>query len=181
MLITASRRVRVLAVGVLLVASGVLTGCSAHPGQAAVAQFTGLDGARREISVSETEVTQAASDLASLGWTRDRVLNALLQEPVYAELAEVYDLSVPDTDVETILAQANPAVSSFSTGAKAIARLSAISAQLQGLSADEAEQVQADFTDMAQSFRSTLSPRYASDRSWLIQDSAALTLDGARK
>ena len=181
MLTTASRRVRALAAGVLLVASGALTACSVHPGQAAVAQFTGLDGAQQEISVSETDLAEATSDLAPLGWPRDRVLNGLLQAPVYFELAEKYGLSVPDADVETILAQANPEASSFSEGAKTIARLSAISAQLQGVSADEAEQAQADFTAMAQSFQPTASPRYAAERPWEIQDASALSLDGAQE
>nr|WP_300336782.1 hypothetical protein [Actinomyces sp.] len=181
MLTTASRRVRALAAGVLLVASGALTACSVHPGQAAVAQFTGLDGAQQGISVSENELSEAASDLAPLGWTRDRVLNGLLQAPVYFELAEKYGLSVPDADVETILTQASPEATSFSEGAKTIARLSAVSAQLQGMSADEAEQAQADFTAMAQSFQSTPSPRYAAERPWEIRGTSAVPLDGARK
>ncbi|WP_172119926.1 hypothetical protein [Actinomyces faecalis] len=181
MLTTASRRVRVLAAGVLLVASGALTACSAHPGQAAVAQFIGLDGTQQEISVSEKDLDGATSDLVALGWTRDRVLNGLLQAPVYFELAEKYGLSVPDTDVDTILSQINPEASSFSEGARTIARLSSVSAQLQGLGTQEAGQVRTDFAAMAESFRSTPSPRYTSERPWEIQDASALSLGGLRK
>ena len=59
-------RTRVLAAGAaLLLTVGALTGCTGCPGQAADLTFTGLDGARHSIVVSEAEVQGAIKELKS--------------------------------------------------------------------------------------------------------------------
>ena len=102
-------RTRVLAASAaLLLAVGALAGCSDHPGQAADMHYTGLDGARHSVVVSEKDVDVVVKDLDSaLGWenlvrqgvNRSEIVNGLVQAPVLVEVGQAHGLTVTDAQI----------------------------------------------------------------------------------
>ena len=102
-------RTRVLAASAaLLLAVGALAGCSDHPGQVADMHYTGLDGARHSVVVSEKDVDVVVKDLDSaLGWenlvrqgvNRSEIVNGLVQAPVLVEVGQAHGLTVSDAQI----------------------------------------------------------------------------------
>ena len=102
-------RTRVLAASAaLLLAVGALAGCSDHPGQVADMHYTGLDGARHSVVVSEKDVDVVVKDLDSaLGWenlerqgvNRSEIVNGLVQAPVLVEVGQAHGLTVTDAQI----------------------------------------------------------------------------------
>ncbi|WP_315063612.1 hypothetical protein [Actinomyces oris] len=102
-------RTRVLAASAaLLLAVGALAGCSDHPGQVADMHYTGLDGARHSVVVSEKDVDVVVKELDSaLGWenlvrqgvNRSEIVNGLLQAPVLVEVGQAHGLTVSDAQI----------------------------------------------------------------------------------
>ena len=102
-------RTRVLAASAaLLLAVGALAGCSDHPGQVADMHYTGLDGARHSVVVSEKDVDVVVKELDSaLGWenlvrqgvNRSEIVNGLVQAPVLVEVGQAHGLTVTDAQI----------------------------------------------------------------------------------
>ena len=102
-------RTRILAASAaLLLAVGALAGCSDHPGQVADMHYTGLDGARHSVVVSEKDVDVVVKELDSaLGWenlvrqgvNRSEIVNGLLQAPVLVEVGQAHGLTVTDAQI----------------------------------------------------------------------------------
>ena len=102
-------RTRVLAASAaLLLAVGALAGCSDHPGQVADMHYTGLDGARHSVVVSEKDVDVVVKELDSaLGWenlvrqgvNRSEIVNGLIQAPVLVEVGQAHGLTVTDAQI----------------------------------------------------------------------------------
>ena len=102
-------RTRILAASAaLLLAVGALAGCSDHPGQVADMHYTGLDGARHSVVVSERDVDVVVKELDSaLGWenlvrqgvNRSEIVNGLLQAPVLVEVGQAHGLTVSDSQI----------------------------------------------------------------------------------
>ena len=102
-------RTRVLAASAaLLLAVGALAGCSDHPGQVADMHYTGLDGARHSVVISEKDVDVVVKELDSaLGWenlvrqgvNRSEIVNGLLQAPVLVEVGQAHGLTVTDAQI----------------------------------------------------------------------------------
>ena len=102
-------RTRVLAASAaLLLAVGALAGCSDHPGQAADMHYTGLDGARHSVVVSEKDVDVVVKELDSaLGWenlvrqgvNRSEIVYGLVQAPVLTEVGQAHGLTFTDAQI----------------------------------------------------------------------------------
>ena len=102
-------RTRVLAASAaLLLAVGALAGCSDHPGQVADMHYTGLDGARHSVVVSEKDVDVVVKELDSaLGWenlvrqgvNRSEIVYGLVQAPVLVEVGQAHGLTFTDAQI----------------------------------------------------------------------------------
>ena len=102
-------RTRVLAASAaLLLAVGALAGCSDHPGRVADMHYTGLDGARHSVVVSEKDVDVVVKELDSaLGWenlvrqgvNRSEIVNGLIQAPYLIEVGQAHGLTVTDAQI----------------------------------------------------------------------------------
>ena len=103
-------RTRVLAASAaLLLAVGALAGCSDHPGQVADMHYTGLDGARHSVVVSEKDVDVVVKELDSaLGWenlerqgvNRPQIAGLLVEAPYLTEVGQAHGVTV--TDAQTV-------------------------------------------------------------------------------
>ena len=102
-------RTRVLAASAaLLLAVGALAGCSDHPGQVADMHYTGLDGARHSVVVSEKDVDVVVKELDSaLGWenlerqgvNRPQIAGLLVEAPYLTEVGQAHGLTVTDAQI----------------------------------------------------------------------------------
>jgi len=102
-------RTRVLAASAaLLLAVGALAGCSDHPGQVADMHYTGLDGARHSVVVSEKDVDVVVKELDSaLGWenlvrqgvNRPQIAGFLVEAPILTEVGQAHGLTVTDAQI----------------------------------------------------------------------------------
>ena len=103
-------RTRVLAASAaLLLAVGALAGCSDHPGQVADMHYTGLDGARHSVVVSEKDVDVVVKELDSAlgreslerqGVNRPQIAGLLVQAPAMVEVGQAHGVTV--TDAQTV-------------------------------------------------------------------------------
>lgn len=102
-------RTRVLAASAaLLLAVGALAGCSDHPGQVADMHYTGLDGARHSVVVSEKDVDVVVKELDSAlgreslerqGVNRPQIAGLLVQAPAMVEVGQAHGLTVTDAQI----------------------------------------------------------------------------------
>ena len=102
-------RTRVLAASAaLLLAVGALAGCSDHPGQVADMHYTGLDGARHSVVVTEKDVDVVVKELDSaLGWenlvrqgvNRSEIVYGLIQAPYLIEVGQAHGLTFTDAQI----------------------------------------------------------------------------------
>ena len=103
-------RTRVLAASAaLLLAVGALAGCSDHPGRVADMHYTGLDGARHSVVVSEKDVDVVVKELDSAlgreslerqGVNRPQIAGLLVQAPAMVEVGQAHGVTV--TDAQTV-------------------------------------------------------------------------------
>ena len=103
-------RTRVLAASAaLLLAVGALAGCSDHPGQVADMHYTGLDGARHSVVVSEKDVDVVVKELDSAlgqeslkrqGVNRPQIAGLLVEAPILVEVGQAHAVTV--TDAQTV-------------------------------------------------------------------------------
>ena len=103
-------RTRVLAASAaLLLAVGALAGCSDHPGRAADMHYTGLDGARHSVVVTEKDVDVVIKELDSAlgrenlehqGVNRSQIARLLVQAPIMVEVGRAHGVTV--TDAQTV-------------------------------------------------------------------------------
>lgn len=103
-------RTRVLAASAaLLLAVGALAGCSDHPGRAADMHYTGLDGARHSVVVTEKDVDVVVKELDSAlgrenlehqGVNRSQIARLLVQAPIMVEVGRAHGVTV--TDAQTV-------------------------------------------------------------------------------
>ena len=103
-------RTRILAASAaLLLAVGALAGCSDHPGQVADMHYTGLDGARHSVVVSEKDVDVVVKELDSAlgretlerqGVNRPQIAGLLVQAPAMVEVGQAHGVTV--TDAQTV-------------------------------------------------------------------------------
>ena len=103
-------RTRVLAASAaLLLAVGALAGCSDHPGQVADMHYTGLDGARHSVVVTEKDVDVVVKELDSAlgreilehqGVNRSQIARLLVQAPIMVEVGRAHGVTV--TDAQTV-------------------------------------------------------------------------------
>ena len=103
-------RTRVLAASAaLLLAVGALAGCSDHPGRVADMHYTGLDGARHSVVVSEKDVDVVVKELDSAlgresleqqGVNRPQIARLLVQAPIMVEVGKAHKVTV--TDAQTV-------------------------------------------------------------------------------
>ena len=103
-------RTRVLAASAaLLLAVGALAGCSDHPGQVADMHYTGLDGARHSVVVSEKDVDVVVKELDSAlgqeslkrqGVNRPQIAGLLVEAPYLTEVGQAHGVTV--TDAQTV-------------------------------------------------------------------------------
>ena len=107
-------RTRILAAGAaLLLTVGALTGCTGRPGQAADLTFTGLDGVRHSIVVSEAEVQGAIKELKSYtalygqrAPENTEIAAGIFDAPIIEEVGRAHGISVTDDQiVETFKTQ----------------------------------------------------------------------------
>ena len=101
---------RVLAASAaLLLAVGALAGCSDHPGRAADMHYTGLDGARHSVVVTEKDVDVVVKELDSAlgrenlehqGVNRSQIARLLVQAPIMVEVGRAHGVTV--TDAQTV-------------------------------------------------------------------------------
>ena len=102
-------RTRVLAASAaLLLTVGALAGCSDHPGQVADMHYTGLEGARHSVVVSEKDVDVVVKELDSaLGWenlvrqgvNRPQIAGFLVEAPILTEVGQAHGLTVTDAQI----------------------------------------------------------------------------------
>ncbi len=102
-------RTRVLAASAaLLLAVGALAGCSDHPGRVADMHYTGLDGARHSVVVSEKDVDVVVKELDSAlgrenlerqGVNRSQIARLLVQAPVLVEVGQAHGVTVTDAQI----------------------------------------------------------------------------------
>ena len=103
-------RTRVLAASAaLLLAVGALAGCSDHPGRVADMHYTGLDGARHSVVVTEKDVDVVIKELDSAlgrenlehqGVNRSQIARLLVQAPIMVEVGRAHGVTV--TDAQTV-------------------------------------------------------------------------------
>lgn len=170
-----SRRLRALAALTVVAAAG-LAGCSAHPGKAAVVEFTDTDGVTHTSSVSEADLSAACDELKGLGAQCEQVLGMLESLPVYEYLADKYDVTVSEDEVSQALAMVSPDGGEFSQATRDALRVQVLGGKLSA--AEEVEQIAQEFQEIAQTASVDVSPRYRGTGPWIIQPGQAdLQLD----
>lgn len=178
-------RTRVLAASAaLLLAVGALAGCSDHPGQVADMHYTGLDGARHSVVVSEKDVDVVVKELDSaLGWenlvrqgvNRSEIVNGLVQAPVLTEVGQAHGLTVTDAQIVQLVKERlgfeprKPETLTY-------LRASLLNGQYQQLSqqpkqaGQQGQVVLADLDKVRGTLDGDISPRYSNKaQTWLTQ------------
>ncbi|WP_128773674.1 hypothetical protein [Actinomyces oricola] len=156
------------AVGAVLVVLGALTGCSARPGTAGILSYTGLDGTAHTVTVSETDVQDAATDLAALeGVDAQYVLNYLLFLPILQEAAAANGVTVTDQDAQVFLEQTLGETREYSPGALGVIRAILLGHALNVPEEDGLSASAADANAMMSTVEVQTSPRYRTEKPWL--------------
>ena len=175
-----TRRARVLGAGAaLLLGVSALAGCSAHPGQAAIVNYTDADGVHQTFTLSEQEVQDATQDLAEYaaaggeqGPTAAFVVTALADLPAAEQLAAEFDIEVSDADALAEL-QAQKDID-YSPAAVDTYRYVQIANQVFAL--EDQDAVSARYQELHGALSVEASPRYQGGGAWLLQDDTQLQL-----
>ena len=177
-------RTRVLtASAALLLAVGALAGCSDHPGQVADMHYTGMDGARHSVVVSEKDVDVVVKELDSAlgqeslkrqGVNRPQIAGLLVEAPILVEVGQAHAVTV--TDAQTVQwAKEHLGFEPRQASTLTYLRGVAISSQLESLrqqpqQAQKAQPVFADLKKVYDTLDGDLSPRYSTKgQTWLTQ------------
>ncbi|SDN92255.1 hypothetical protein SAMN05216355_1253 [Actinomyces ruminicola] len=176
-----TRRTRILGTGAaLLLGISALAGCSAHPGQAAIVNYTNTDGVSSTVTISEQEVQDATEDLGEYaavsgdeGLDAVFVLNALMALPAVEQLGEDYGITVTDADALAALQQIAPDVD-YSPAAVDVFRYYLLATQINTL--EDQDAVSARFQELQNGLSLDISPRYQGGGAWLLQDDTQLRL-----
>lgn len=173
----ASRRVRVLAAVTVIAAAG-LTGCSAHPGKAAVVTFTDPDGVRHTASISQGELTPACEDLKAVA-DCSSVLRAMLDSELMTYLAQRYKVTASAKEEAQVLQGYGVDPATAAAGTRRVARSQVLQGKLSQLPEDKAAAVQKDSQLITQDASVDASPRFQWPGSWMIQQDNALGADAS--
>lgn len=182
---TAIRAPRLLAAtAALLLGASALGACSAQPGVAATAAYTGLDGARHSTTIAEKELQSAADELAPLNMTTSSVLELLVSAGPFEEACAAHGLSVGDEEVDRMLDD-QVGKSEHSEAARQAMRtkylLDVVNNSAQGGGgATPAAQVQAEYESIMGTANVKASPRYddKETRTWLVLPASAASQMG---
>lgn len=165
-----SRRVRALAVVTVAAAAG-LAGCSAHPGMAAVVEFTDTDGVTHSSSVSEADLSIACEELQGVGAQCGQVLGVLESLPVYDYLAAKYGVTVSDDEIAQTLATINPDGTEVSEVTRNVMRFQVLGGKLSAR--ENTDQIVQDFRQISSTASVEVSPRYRANKPWIVQPGQA--------
>ena len=178
-------RTRILAASAaLLLAVGALAGCSDHPGQVADMHYTGLDGARHSVVVSEKDVDVVVKELDSaLGWenlvrqgvNRSEIVNGLIQAPYLIEVGQAHGLTVTDAQIVQLVKE-RLGFEPRKPETLAYLRASLLNGQYQQLSqhpeqaGQQGKVVLADLDKVRGTLDGDISPRYSNKaQAWLTR------------
>ena len=179
-------RTRVLAASAaLLLAVGALAGCSDHPGQAADMHYTGLDGARHSVVVSEKDIDVVAKEMASapaqtgqerLGAKRSEIASSLIEAPILSEVAQAHGLTITDAQIVQ-LAKEQLGFEPRKATTITYLRAKVMGSQFEKLhqQSQQAQPVFADLRKVYGTLDGDLSPRYPTERPvWWTQTDPSL-------
>ena len=179
-------RTRVLAASAaLLLAVGALAGCSDHPGQAADMHYTGLDGARHSVVVSEKDIDVVAKEMASapaqtgqerLGAKRSEIASSLIAAPILSEVAQAHGLTITDAQIVQ-LAKEQLGFEPRKATTITYLRAKVMGSQFEKLhqQSQQAQPVFADLRKVYGTLDGDLSPRYPTERPvWWTQTDPSL-------
>lgn len=175
-----TRRARVLGAGAaLLLGITALTGCSAHPGQAAVVNYTDADGVLQTFMISEQEAQEAAEELSEYSLASGGeevssgfVVTALSDMPAVEQLAAEFDIEVSDEDALAELRALKDI--EYSSTAVDVFRYVLIANEIYAL--DDPNAASARYQELASSVSIDYSPRYRGSGAWLLQDDTQVQL-----
>ena len=177
-------RTRVLAAGAaLLLAVGALTGCTGRPGQAADLTFTGLDGARHSIVVSEAEVQGAIKEIKSYTAVygqkapeNTEIAAGIFDAPIVEEVGRAHGISVTDDQIVQVFKAQDgfelrePATISYLRTSFLIRQFRQNSGLLQ--------EAQADYRTIQATRTGAVSPRYSKSKpAWFTETDPRLKSD----
>ena len=165
------RRARILAVVVILTAGAALGGCSARPGVAATASYTGFDGAPRTVIVTEEVLSQTAP-LFAPSTPRTSVAEAIITAPMYLEVGGAYGVEPAQEDVLGHLRQSDPERTVFPQEAYNVVAASLVIDMLAGLDSEQVAQANADLARLDATMDVVYAPAYEPGPDWRIQDGA---------
>ena len=179
-------RTRVLAASAaLLLAVGALAGCSDHPGQVADMHYTGLDGARHSVVVSEKDIDVVAKEMASapaqtgqerLGSKRSEIASSLIAAPILSEVAQAHGLTITDAQIVQ-LAKEQLGFEPRKATTITYLRAKVMGSQFEKLhqQSQQAQPVFADLRKVYGTLDGDLSPRYPTERPvWWTQTDPSL-------
>lgn len=157
-------------VGACLLAAGLLSGCGAHPGVAAVLTYTDGAGQRVSVTVDEQDVSDAVTDLSVLQIDRRSAIIAMLNRPRLEEALKGVGVEVSDAEVETFTKNTfdtvGKEVPSLSAGAREVMRAAALDSKQTELDLELAQKVGEEMAAAAQSAQIEASPRYR-EKLWI--------------
>lgn len=157
-------------VGTCLLAVGVLAGCSAHPGVAAVLTYTDGAGQRVSVTVDEQDVSDAVTDLSVLQIDRRSAIIAMLNRPRLEEALKDVGVVVSDAEVETFTKNTFDAVGkevpSLSAGAREVMRAATLDSKQGEMDPELVQQVGEAMNAAARSAQIEASPRYR-EKLWI--------------
>ncbi|NDR52961.1 hypothetical protein [Actinomyces sp. 565] len=164
----------------LLLGVGALAGCSAHPGQVAIVNYTDADGVSRTVAISEQEVQDAAEELGEYsavagdqGYSAVYVANALIDLPVIEQLGAEFGVAVTDAEALEELQQVAVDVD-YSPAAVGAFRYQKLALLINTL--EDQEAVGARYQELWNGISVEAAPRYQGDGGWLLQDDTQLQL-----
>lgn len=153
-----------------LVALGLVSGCQAHPGQAAVLTYWDLEGRRSTLSVSEADVSQAVADLAPLQLDRSSAVSSMFQLPMLTEASQGVGVQVQEDEVDALAKdlfdKVGRPVPELSQGAREVLRFQVLYAKVSQLPPEDTQQVDSAMSVMVKTADLQASPRYQ-DKNWL--------------
>jgi len=169
-----TRRARVLAVGAaLLLGVGALAGCSAHPGQAVIVNYTDADGGSSTVVISEQELQGAVEDLneyyaavGGQGTSAVYAANALIELPLLEQAGAEYGVTYSDAEALAELRQGAGDVD-YSPAAVSVFRYSELASMI--VARDDQDAVVARLEELRGGVSLETSPRYEGGGAWLLR------------
>ncbi len=160
-----TRRLRTAGAATALAAALALSGCSSHPGQAAVATYTDSEGVSHTLTISETQLDQVATEFKGARWTRAEYLDAMVNAPALEEVSQTMGVELPEEKVEAAAQEIAPGVR-LSQASRDVVR-GVLLAELVQVVAETDPQARAELEAADEGLHVTYSPRYATT-AWLL-------------